>query len=241
MELFLWLYFYDNRWLFNLKVPVNIYKYIWILPICIHSILISAAIYYLQFAHNFVCSDSVRIQLYQRTMFSFLICLNIIIFMVKITHFYEKENNYFSKAKRVFPILNHRIQEYDYWIRRNSLFSTSGMLLLFQSIISFVWSFYYAVNNPQSLNQCNSKFEQIFDFHSDFIAYSNCLVLLMIALMVTIKVFFFLTGVFFLKLLIKLAHSLHCNTSKLILYFDTKYQKKKVSLEDAKKLEITVV
>ena len=239
MELFLWLYFYDNRWLFNLKVPVNIYKYIWILPISLHSILISVGIYYLEIADNFRCDESLRIWLMHRILFSFLICLNMIVFMVKIGRAYEKENSYYEKARRVYPILNSSIHEYDYWTRRNSLFSTPGVLLLIQGIISLFWSYFITrLYKDHYYSSCDLRLQQVLNIHSILIWYCNVALLAIFSVMSLLKVFFFITGCLNPNFFIKLSHLIHRKKSNLKIYFHNKQQSCDVNVTNQKKLEI---
>ena len=225
MELLLWLYFYDNRWFFNVKVPVKIYKYIWILPILLHSLLVSIGVYYLEISDDFRCDESLRIWLYHRIVFSFLICLNMIFFILKISQAYDKENNYFEKARKALPILNNSIHEYDYWIRRNSLFSTPGVLLLFQGFISFFWSYMIsALYKEHYYHTCGKNLQQILNYHSKSIWYGNLILIIVCTLMCCIKVFFFLISVTHPEILVKLSLLLH-KKSKTKIYFhqlDTK-------------------
>jgi hypothetical protein len=240
MELFLWLYFYDNRWLFNIRVPVKIYKYVWFLPIFLHSILISVGIYYLEIADNFRCDESLRIWLLHRILFSFLICLNMIVFMLKIQQAYEKENSYFERARRAYPVLNNCIHEYDYWIRRNSLFSTSGVLLLIQGFISLFWSYMItALYKDHYYSTCDIRLQQVLNIHSILIWYCNVVLLVIFSVMSVLKVFFYLTGSLHPKFIIRLSQLIHRKKSNLKVYFHNREEVRSVNVSQSKKLEIT--
>jgi hypothetical protein len=220
MELLLWLYFYDNRWFFNLKVPVQVYKFIWFLPLILHFFLISAGIYYLQISNNFSCVESLRYWLYHRSLFSFLISLNIIFFMIKISQEFDKENIYFQNARRIYPILNSKTHEYDYWIRKNSLFSTSGVLLLLQGLISLFWSYIItALYKEHYYDSCDLKIQQALNLHSIFIFYSNLLLFVIFVIMVIMKLFFNLLGNFHPRWLITIVSIFHRKRSNLKTYF----------------------
>lgn len=223
MELFLWLYFWDNRFFFNLKVPVRIYKYSWFVPLFVHSILIFVGVYYLDISSNFKCVESLKLWLYHRIVLSFLICLNMIIFMIKISQAYDRETAYFSKARQAYPILKDTIHEYDYWIRRNCLFSTSGVLLLIQGLISFFWSYMIAaLYKDHYYDSCDTRVQQVLNAHSYFIWYGNVILLVILCSMVFIKLLFFGMAKIYPRIAIQMAvlvHKINSSTPKLKSYF----------------------
>ncbi len=60
--------------------------------------------------------------------------------MIKISQIHTKENSFFQNARKVFPHLNDA-NDYEYWIKRNSLISTPGIFLLILGLISLFWSY----------------------------------------------------------------------------------------------------
>jgi hypothetical protein len=127
--------------------------------------------------------------------------------MSKITFAYIKENSYFDKAKKAYPILCERISEYDYWIRRNSLFSTPGILLLIQGIISVFWSYIIRkLYAEHYYDACGTRIQQVLNYHSFLIIIGNVLVLVLIVIMAVLKIVAFLMGNFHPNILIKLAN-----------------------------------
>jgi hypothetical protein len=188
MELFLWLYFYDSRWLFNLKVPVRIYKYIWIIPFMIHFIFLMITFYYFDKSNNPTCQLTTKLWLYHRLLYSILISINIIIFMIKIQIEYRKEKNALLKASQVYPALKNKIYENDYWIRRNSLISTPGITLLFLSIVSLFWTYLIiGIQNKKIYESCDVKLQNIVDIQTYVFCYSNLILCSIFSTMVIIK------------------------------------------------------
>lgn len=192
MELFLWLYFYDERWFFNLKLPIHVYRNIWFIPLIYHFFLASISLYYINLNEDpFQCEDSLKVWIYQRIFFSLLLILCIILFKVKIKQTFSKELKHYSEAKKIYPILNQNCNlKYNYWIKQNSLISTSGILLLFLGFISLFWSylifkmFFY---NPY-YNNCNLKIQQLLFIHACIILYGNLLTILILILSIFIKI-----------------------------------------------------
>lgn len=175
MELLLWLWFYDPRWFFNFKISIVCYKNSWLIPLFLHVILIIVSLFYLQISETFLCDTSLRLWLYSRTFFSFLISLNIIFFKFKIIEVYNTEIKYFDNAKKIYPVLKYSMKHYDYWIRRKSLISTSGLLLLILGIISLFWSYliisFYHFQNYYE--KCDEKIQKFLNIHSLLIFIGN--------------------------------------------------------------------
>jgi hypothetical protein len=168
MELLLWLWFYDPRWFFNFKISIICYKNSWLIPLFLHMFLMFVCLFYLQISETFSCDRSLRLWLYSRTFFSFLLSVTIIFFKFKILKVYNKEISYFENAKKIYPVLNYSMRQYDYWIRRKSLLSTSGIILLFLGIISLFWSYliitFYHFENYYT--KCDIKIQRLLNMHS---------------------------------------------------------------------------
>jgi hypothetical protein len=189
MELLLWLWFYDPRWFFNFKISIICYKNAWLIPLFLHMFLMFVCLYYLQISETFSCDRSLRLWLYSRTFFSFLLSVTIVFFKFKILKVYNKEISYFDNAKKIYPILNYSMKQYDYWIRRKSLISTPGILLLFLGLISFFWSYliisFYHFQNYYS--KCDVKIQRLLNLHSLFILIGNIPLLAIIIILLFTK------------------------------------------------------
>lgn len=186
MELLLWMWFYDPRWFFNFKISVNCYKYAWLIPFFIHVILTITCLYFLRTE----CEASLKLWLFSRTFSSLLISINIIFFMIKISRVYEKEYSFFENAIKIYPVLKHTTKNFDFWIRRKSLISTPGILLLFLGIISLFWSYvmlnlYYSENK---FNQCDENILKLLNFNTILILIGNVPLLIVIIVLLVVKV-----------------------------------------------------
>jgi hypothetical protein len=189
MELLLWLWFYDHRWFFNIKFTIFWYKNAWLLPLFLHLFSMSLCIYFLQISEVFKCDESLVLWLQARTFFSFLISLNIILFKFKIQDEYNEEITYFDSAKKVYPILSNQMKHYDFWIRRKSLISATGVFLFVLGMISLFWSYliisFYHFHNYYKY--CDVTIQRYIRFHSLMIFIGNVPIILLILLLVAIK------------------------------------------------------
>lgn len=190
MELLLWLWFYDTRWLFNFKISITCYKNAWLIPLFLHSGLMAVCLYYLQISATFTCDKSLRLWLYTRTFFSFLIGTTIIFFMVKISNIDEKERKAFETPVNIMPQLQNNMRQYDFWIRRKSLLSTPGILLLFLGLVSLFWScliisFYHF---QDYYFKCESKIQKLLNVHSLIIIIGNSPLAFVFVVMIFVKV-----------------------------------------------------
>jgi hypothetical protein len=189
MELLLWLWFYDPRWFFNFKISIICYKNAWLIPLFLHLFLMFVCLYYLQISETFECDSSLKLWLYSRTFFSFLISVNIVFFKFKIINVYNKEIGFFDSSKKIYPILKYSMKHYDYWIRRKSLISTSGILLLFLGMVSLFWSYliisFYHFQSYYS--KCDIKIQKMLNLHSLFILIGNIPLIAIILILLVMK------------------------------------------------------
>ena len=217
MELLLWFWFYDPRWFFNLKISIICYKNAWLIPLFLHMFLMFVCLYYLQISETFTCDRSLRLWLYSRTFFSFLISINILFFKFKIIKVYNKEIGYFDNAKKIYPILKYSMRHYDYWIRRKSLISTAGIILLILGFISLFWSYliisFYHVQNYYS--QCDVKIQKLLNFQSLFIFLGNVPLIIIIIFLLVIKVTSLISAFLCPNCLISFSKCLTNDTPKL--------------------------
>lgn len=189
MELLLWLWFYDTRWLFNFKISIICYKNAWLIPLFLHSFLMVVCLYYLQISATFSCDKSLRLWLYTRTFFSFLLALTIVFFMIKISQVYEKEQKAFELPVKIMPALENNMKQYDFWIRRKSLLSTPGILLLFLGLVSLFWScliisFYHF---QDYYFKCEMRIQKLLNVHSFFIIVGNLPLAIVFIVMILVK------------------------------------------------------
>jgi len=206
MELLLWLYLYDNRWLFNLRLPTNIIKFLWAFPIFIHFMILSSGIYYLNFVDDYQCTKTLKMWIYHKTCFSILMIINIIIFLMKIQTLIQKEKLQIKESSKIFNYhpQNHLNsvsfdQSYlSFWVRRNSLISTSGILLLIQGFTSIYYSHLIkSIVTSKYFRSCDYKIQKALCIHSYSIFYGNLLILVIIVVMIIVKVFHFVMGMYF--------------------------------------------
>lgn len=206
MELLLWLYLYDNRWFFNLRLPTKLHKFLWAFPIFIHFMLLSAGVYYLNFVDDYQCTKTLKMWIYHKTFFSILMIINIIIFLMKIQTLLQKEKSHIEESTKIFNYhpqnhLNTLGFEQNYlsfWVRRNALTSTSGVLLLIQGFTNIYYSYLIkSLITSQYFRSCDYKIQRALCLHSHSIFYSNLLIFSVIAAMIFIKVFHFIMGMYF--------------------------------------------
>jgi hypothetical protein len=207
MELFLWMWFYDSRWFFNFKISVKCYKYAWLIPLFTNTILSGICFYFLHTTDSPNCEASLKLWLFSRTFFSVLISVNILFFMYKISNVYQKESSFFGNALKIYPSVKQTIENYDYWIRRKSLISTPGVLLLFLGIISLFWS-YIMINLYYFEGKfvgCDEKILSLLNFNSFLIFIGNIPLLLVIIVLLLIKITSFVSAYLCPNLLIKIS------------------------------------
>lgn len=196
MELLLWMWFYDSRWFFNFKIRIKYYIYIWFLPLIIHLLITVSCLYFLSAIETPECEPTLKHWLFQRTFFSLIISIIIIIFIIKVKNEYIKENSYFSNAKKIYPTLEANLYHYDYWIRRKSLISTSGIILLLLSIISLYWSYImislYLIQNK--FQGCSHDVLILLNCNSFFVFTGNMPLLLAMIFMSLIKLTSFISA-----------------------------------------------
>ena len=136
MELLLWLWLLDKRWLFGYKPNIYLYIFIWLIPI-----LINISVIYFNL-HSFFTNEI----LFQYTILSkIILCvfsfLTSLILIKNLLSYQKIENNFFEQIKNINLI--KKVRKDDYWIYRNSLINLNGLFLLIISFFQIFWSFYY--------------------------------------------------------------------------------------------------
>jgi hypothetical protein len=158
MELLLWMWLYDQRFFFNYKLSIRFFKLAWLFPLIMHLTLATACVYFVQVKDVPNCESTLKLWLYSRILFSYLISLIIVVFMCKISAVRNKERHFFDNATQIYPLVNDTLNRYDYWIRRRSIISLPGIMLFFLGLISLFWSYviiklYYFDNQFRHCNQ----------------------------------------------------------------------------------------
>jgi len=191
MELLLLLWFYDNRWFFNLKISIICFKNSWIIPLFLNAIMMTICLYFLIMKNGLDCEAHLRQWLYLRTFFSLLIILNILVFMIKITDLYEEEIQFLEKSKKIYPVLKGEMNKLDFWVRRKSMRTWPGICLLILGLISLTWSFMIVTfyHSDHVYKNCDIIIRKLLDIHSMFIFLGNIPIILILLTLLTVKIF----------------------------------------------------
>jgi len=229
MELLLWLFFYDSRWFFGSKASVNTLKLLWYIPLLSHIIFVSYCAFIListkitKEFHPIIlndifndCRDLLKLWIYSRIVFSFLISFFIIFFQIKSSKIESEEKKFFRNAEAIFPMVPKDSSNYDYWIIRKSLMSCEGIALFFLGIISFLWSFiminfHYLANKFQG---CDYNLILTINVISIFIFVGNIPVLILFFFTVLLKINSFFCSYLCPKVLIWLSRQYNHNLVK---------------------------
>jgi hypothetical protein len=125
--------------------------------------------------------------------------------MKRISTVYSKESSYFENAIKIYPEVKESMDNYDYWIRRKSLISTPGVLLLFLGIISLFWS--YLIINLYVFEGkfvgCDENMLKLLNFNSVLIFIGDIPLFIVIIILGTIKIGSFISAYLCPSLLIK--------------------------------------
>ena len=212
MEILLWMWFYDPRFFFNFKLSIKCFKYIWLIPLIVNLLLAILCFYFLNYSDTPKCDTSLKLWLFSRAFFSLLISINIIVFMIKIYYVHRRENTYFENAIKIYSHLQETMKRYDYWIRRKSILSTPGVLLLLQGIMSMFWS-YFIIRLHYFENKfigCDDNMIGLINLNTFFIFVGNVPVLTVIVILIIIKLTSFISAFLCPKFLIMISKL--CNT-----------------------------
>lgn len=196
MELLLWMWFYDPRWFFNIKISIKCHKYIWLLPLFSHIFLVIYCLRFILVSHNNLkdeCGEQkIVMWAISRIFFSVFISITIIVFMFKISFVFNREKKYFENAENIYPTLKDHIEPYNFWIRRKSLISTPGILLLFLGLISLFWS--YLILKMYITDQTSSKCDLItfLILNNIFIFIGNIPLILLFIFLIGFRLIYFM-------------------------------------------------
>jgi hypothetical protein len=149
--------------------------------------------------------------------------------MTKIYYVNQRENSYFKNAMQIYGPLKETTKKYDYWIRRKSLFSTPGVLMLMLGIISMFWSyviirFYYF---EDKFTNCDERMITLLNVNSFFILLGNVPILIVMFLLLVVKFGSFISAFLCPNVLIAIAKL--CDTRKKGIKFHKKLYNESVN------------
>ena len=193
MELFLWLWLYDDRWFWNIKVPRFYYLWLWLFPIFSNLLLLfTFIIHFAQTSEN-ECERSYIFDSFTKAFLSCILIVTIIIFYFNIKEVIEEDKSEDSNLHRIYPALKansaeSRICKY---LSRKCLLGTKGIILLLLSIIS-LYSSYLCIELTRKKNEtiqrnCYNSLENYFIRHSYFTIIGNSPIIIILLSTVLIK------------------------------------------------------
>ena len=185
MEVLLWLWLYNSTFLFNIKSTLQFFKNIWILPIVTHIFVCFVTLYYLHLSAKYKCDESFRIWQTLKFFLSFLFMALLFVFKYVISSFESEMKTHLQKISKIQDNIKRSIDNCGTIIKRKTLTSPFGMLILFFGGIYFFGSFFIVViYTYDNKNICDDKLKNILKYHSMFVLITNaplivsCVVLL---------------------------------------------------------------
>ena len=171
----LWLWFYDSRWFFDFNISIACYKKLWLLPLFTNILLIGVCVYFITLKEILTCDNSLVFWLYSRILFSLFLSIIIISFIKKISESNSQENIFIQRAIKIFPSVKGKCISYETLIKRRSINSIRGIILLVLSVISLLWSYtIVAFHNLENFSGgCNLKINTFLNLHSYIIVLGN--------------------------------------------------------------------
>lgn len=204
MEVFLWLWFYDSNFFFNIKTTLQFYKNAWVLPIITHIIVCFVCMYYLFISDDNDCNEAFRLWQTLKFFISFLLMALLVYFIISINSCEKEEKSRFKNTKRVIHLGNTVKTKADIWIKRKTLLSPFGFLIFFFGVIYFFGSiFMMSIYTFDKHNICDQKLKNLLFWHSLFVLITNSPVILSLLIM------------FFTKVVPMLINKLHPSVSNI--------------------------
>ena len=199
MELLLWLWVYDKRWLLGFKPKVTLYIIAWIIPIVVN---ISMFSFYVYILNNPVISEckygpynlylikfTPEIILTIKSVLSFISTLLSVLLIKDIIMTKKSQIKKIGsdvtdvKAKAQVPII---IAQHDYWIRRKSLGNCNGHLLLLVGFIQIIWSIFFVFGMNSQV--CDDNISKILFYNEMYEIVFFLPIVLVLTLSIIIKV-----------------------------------------------------
>lgn len=189
MEIFLWLWFFESQFFFNIKSTLQFFKNAWLLPIVLHLFLIITCFYYLFLGYTqYYCDISYLLWILFKLIFSLVFLGFLIGFHFYINNFEEKEKENFHNSSKFFKHANAVNKICDNWIKKKGLISPLGQIIFFLGILNFLFSifiiFYKSYNDNE---ECEEKLKHMLFWHGIFIICTNSLVLVCCIILIFFK------------------------------------------------------
>lgn len=184
MEMFLWLWMQDKRWVFGYRPKLKKLAFTFILTALINLIIIILNLYDFVTSNkkNFVDFETFIKNLSKLSVKSYLVAKTVlcvisipctIILIKKIINTLAKENKKFRLIQELNSVQQtSTLYNSEYWVTRKCLYSPSGFVLLLTSLAHVGWSLYYII-----VEKSTSKMEKSIFFIClvEIIFFSYCL------------------------------------------------------------------
>ena len=221
MELLLWLWVLDKRWLLGFKPKLSLYIFAWLIPIVINISMFSFYVYVLNNGvlshckyppYSFHLLDlTPQIVLTTKSVLSFISTLLGLILIKDLVVNRKSEMNKIStniknsKTGIQVPVI---IAQHDYWIRRKSLGNCNGNLLLLVSCIQIIWSFCFIFGTNRQI--CDANISKILVYNDLYEIAFFLPIVFVLGLSIIIKVFCFICAYTCPSLIICFSHLFSC-------------------------------
>lgn len=156
MEVFLWFWLLDKRWLCGYRPKIRNYILLWFFPITMNAILLTLNIYFISHSLYLNIESNIVYQYYImiKSLFSLISIICSIILVRDLVIHHHREN---SSLIEILSInlnknedkinknndFNMILSEDEYWCSRKCLFNPNGKFLLIIGICQIICSIYY--------------------------------------------------------------------------------------------------
>ena len=203
MEIILWFWLFDKRWLCNLRPHLKIFALIWLLPIIMNFIVLMGSLFYFY--------DTNLLQTYTSGQIMFLIkdaicVISLVCSIILMKDIYKNLN----VNERILDVLMEKLDYFpetilptsskdglnltasrEFWSARKSLLSVNGIVLLFASLSQVAWSIFHVV---KQINAECLYFSNIILFADSIEIFGFLFCVLLFMLTSFIKVFSFVSA-----------------------------------------------
>lgn len=227
MELFLWFWLLDRRFLCNMRPILKHFSFLWLLPIFSHlSIII---------LNTFCLFPFKNLDIYEYiiafiTTSEVISCLCLFIMMINL---YNISKNQPTKNKNILVVntnnnKNSFIYYEDYWIGRKNLISVNGIIILLLGVFHIIWSFYYLFHKNIFQNIFQSGEQMVLIYAYLNIIFCIPVIFLLISALI-IKVTFLVSAMACTSCVVSLSKTCCCKKNRGL--------KKIIDFSDIQKLE----
>ena len=170
MEVFLWLWLLDKRWLCGYRPILRYYLLLWFFPCLMNSILLTINIYYI--SHSlYINNESQVVYQYYILIKSILSLISIICSLLLVRDLIANQHKEYSAFNEILLEYNKEEKKKDfmsfiedeYWKGRKCLLNINGKILLLVGIGQIISSLYYLKNHNNyiyyvdySMKHCSS-------------------------------------------------------------------------------------